>query len=522
MEESILIISPSSGFGELIRQALEEAGDFAIALEATVEEARQRLRRRTFDLCILDADVGELSLPDTWNHIRQVQPNLRLLLLSPDLSLSEAVLERLSPAGVLNKPFYMPDLLSTVFQLLSVRERSVDEADGKPVADVTPPPAATVLGGTPGWLEDVDRAAQHLTRLSLESAAQASLILRGDRLWAYAGELSQPAVDELVHAVADYWATDGGSDLVRFIRLGASGGEYMLYATGLDQEFILSLAFDARTPFSEIRSQASHLARSLGNIHQDRMIPAAPPDPVRGPEDSHRIPGPREPQTPDPGHADSPGAELWLDQAFAGQETTPADPPDDPSVPHTRVGRLAPRAGEGPEDRGMGASGENAESGNPAQDPAVPADVQPGGPPSLLLHPVSPAVHHLEYSCLLIPRLPQHQLHGDLATRLEEWIPRIGLSYGWRLIRLIVQVDRLGWIASLSPEHSPAWMVRCVREETSRRIFASFPALRDENPSEDFWAPGYLIVSSAEWPSTQVVNAFVNRTRTWQGFNNPR
>jgi REP element-mobilizing transposase RayT len=144
------------------------------------------------------------------------------------------------------------------------------------------------------------------------------------------------------------------------------------------------------------------------------------------------------------------------------------------------------------------------------------------GPPSLLLNPASPAVHHLGYACLLIPRLPQHQLHGDLATRLEEWVPQLSLSFGWRMVNLIVQVDRLGWIASMSPEHSPAWMVERIRVETSRRIFTAFPALAEENISGDFWAPGYLVVGSMEWPSVRTINAFMNRTRTWQGFNSPR
>jgi len=40
------------------------------------------------------------------------------------------------------------------------------------------------------WLSDENKAAQHLTRITLESSAQAALITRKNQMWAYAGGLA--------------------------------------------------------------------------------------------------------------------------------------------------------------------------------------------------------------------------------------------------------------------------------------------------------------------------------------------
>jgi hypothetical protein len=126
-------------------------------------------------------------------------------------------------------------------------------------------PSREVHAGSPTlpWLQDVTKAAQHLTRLTLESSAQAALITRGDHLWAYAGQLSQGAAKELAVTVTRHWDGQKGSDLLRFVRLEATKAEHMLYATRIADEVVLALVFDAETPFSTIRSQASQLAQSL-------------------------------------------------------------------------------------------------------------------------------------------------------------------------------------------------------------------------------------------------------------------
>jgi DNA-binding response OmpR family regulator len=250
---SVLLVTPSVGFGELIHQTLVDTDSYDVVFVTTGEEAMVRAHQREFALAILDTDLTDGSFSEIWPALKSQNPEMKLLLIPPESGLDESMAVDLSPDGWLNKPFYLPDLLTTVREVMGEDSPSDLEAVHGREGSSQPPP----------WLQDVDRAARHLTQLSLETAAQAALITRQDQIWAYAGELPQPAANELAEAVADYWARDEGSDFVRFIRVEATGGEYMLYATTLAGDMVLSLAFEARTPFSQIRKQAVRLAHAL-------------------------------------------------------------------------------------------------------------------------------------------------------------------------------------------------------------------------------------------------------------------
>ena len=61
-------------------------------------------------------------------------------------------------------------------------------------------------------------------------------------------------------------------------------------------------------------------------------------------------------------------------------------------------------------------------------------------------------------------------------------------------------------------------MIRVLRQRTSQYIFNQYSHLKNENPSGDFWAPGYLIVSGAQPPTTQMRREFVDESRRRQGL----
>ena len=346
-----------------------------------------------------------------------------------------------------------------------------------------PTRTASGAGVPPPWLQDVDRAAQHLARLSLETDAQAALITRGSALWAYAGELSQAELAELARLIETGLEGLETGDLARFVRLSESGGEFMLYSTNLVDDLILSLAFDAATRFSEIRSQAFKLSRALATIPNGEAAAEAPGG-VSGP-----LPGLDAAETArieSPGF-DHPGwneFEFEAETAGGGMERT------------TEAGEVQP-------DRA-------AEGGLPAEnEPATEA---------FFLDPVSPAIHNISLACVLVPRIPLHRLIGDLKEALEVRMPQICLAYGWRLNDMAVHPDRLLWVVNLPPDFSATFMLDSVRRLTSERIFERSPVLKAENPSGDFWAPGYMILASPRLPSDDAVAKYIRRTRSWQGY----
>ena len=136
-----------------------------------------------------------------------------------------------------------------------------------------------------------------------------------------------------------------------------------------------------------------------------------------------------------------------------------------------------------------------------------------------MLESASPSLCSLSYACILVPRMPQDSIEGDLAGRLSEWTRQLCLAYGWRLDRLVLNAGYIEWLISIPPTVSPSTLMRIYRQQSSTRIFTDFPALARENPSGDFWAPGYLIMTSGQKPSEALVKDFIQQIRRRQGIS---
>lgn len=137
----------------------------------------------------------------------------------------------------------------------------------------------------------------------------------------------------------------------------------------------------------------------------------------------------------------------------------------------------------------------------------------------IVLEPVSPALYNLSYACLLIPRFDRHYLAGDLADRVANWMQDVCIAYGWRLEHIAVRPEYLQWIANVPPTVSPGFIMRIVRQQISSRIFSDFPRFAKENPSGDFWAPGYLIMGGPQPHPSKLIKDFIQQTRQRQGIS---
>lgn len=548
MVEAILVVTSAQAFGELIRQSLEDTRRYRVTLAAASVEALALAKTTPFALAILDADALDVTLGELWQGLRAALPGLRWVVIPPENDLAHRMLDGLSPDGCLSKPFYAPDLLDTVTEVLEGRPqtdgRRLPTDDGQALIDTQQPHPPTEYAirnpphaSPPAWLEDISRAAQQLARLSLETAAQAALIVKGAALWAYAGQLPQPAAQELAVALAAQWSRGNGADLARYVQLAGGGDGYMLYATALGGDMALALAFDAQTPFSKMRSQAGRLAKSLAE-------PPEPPEPLV--------------DTP-PLSSGSVAASVEEDELIPLSEVAPLFDDVPPPVPlHRQTQPVSPSAlvespARGPVARLAAPSIELEQKPQPAPAPAglypageedavaFPTDDEDDTRPTRLgpmpalhpldgeypydseltrrleLQPITPAVCSLHYSCLLIPRLPLHHLTGELAAHISEWAAQICLAFGWRMEGIAVRPEYLQWIVAVPPNTSPGYLMRVMRQQTAQRIFSAFPQLALDNPSGDFWAPGYLIMSAAQPPPPQVVKDFIHNTRRYQG-----
>lgn len=497
----LLVVTSDAAFGELVRQNLEETGRFNVSVRGSGMEAEAFLRAYSCPLVFLDADFAEA--PSLLKSLPRIHPAVKFIVVGENERVVPTAVNNL--AGRLPKPFYLPDLFETVNAALS--NVSVEEERR---GNNFPVPA-----GMP-WLADVNRAAQHLTRLTLESSAQAALITRQQELWAYAGQLPQTAARELAEAVSRYWDSQSGSDLVRFIRLESTRAEHMLYATSLGADMVLALVFDAETSFTTIRTQANRLVRSLSasSPNGGEEDEGLPPDLMPISEILADVPPPNPPHEI---QAELQVGSLEYDlgptrPAPFRREASPASPltlahPESQNGTSLEDTVVAPaRTREGKPEQSL----EDLEATAPSPTTELARKI--------VLEPVSPSAYNLTYACLLIPRFVQHHLTGDLADKLSTWLPHICVAYGWRLEYLAIRPDYLQWIVNVPPPTPPSYVMRVVRQQTSSKIFEEFPRLKKENPSGDFWAPGYLIMGGSQPHPPQLVKDFITQIRQRQGF----
>jgi len=532
MTTPLLVVTSDNPFGESIRQSLEGTGRFSLRVVSKINSALVYTRDTGCPLVFLDADLRETDALSVGRALREADPQIRLIIISE--SGQQPALEELASDGFLSKPFNLPDLMGMLESVLAKQnEATRSKSNETPVESPT--------DGEIPWQSDVNRAAQHLTRLTLETSAQAALITRQDELWAYVGQLPQAAALELADTVARYWNKQEESDLVRFVRLNSTGAEHMFYATRLAAGLLLALIFDAETSFSTIRTQANRLARSLSNLPSSvepgtgeeegetpeiasltsLLADVPPPNP---PKDVHLAP----PDTLTPSHSFSQESSpaqpfLPLPPSRFSQESSPAIP----SRPLVYTDYSEPVA-EAPELETTAKTKAVTRENVVRKDKPAPDQLDKTQPRSvteiarrIVLEPVSPSVYNLTYACLLIPRFIHHYLTGDLSVRLSEWVPEICIAFGWRLEYISVRPDYLQWIVNVPPATSPAYLMRIMRQHTSEKIFTDFPRFKKENPSGDFWAPGYLIMGGMQPPPAQLIKDFIQQTREKQGLSWP-
>lgn len=536
MAVSVLIITPTKGFGELIHQALEEAGGYIPALAVTGPEAVELQKSTSPAICVIDVDFAEAPLNQFVQALRSANPQIKIVLIPSDQGKDEEILAALEADAYLSKPFYLPDLLENLERV--IHQGGLQSADRLPKTSPKRQPKITKkekkaeIMPPPEWLQDASLASEYLTRLSLESSSQAVIMIRGEDIWAFAGDLSQPAAKELATSIAMYW-DDEGSDLARFVHLDETGGDHMMYATSLGGEYVLALIFDAATPFSKIRSQAGQLARSLAAPLDEQAPAVFIEEESQPPEDEwdlaqstfaepllEDVP----PSIPDdwiPANTPSQAREGFLEELIS-EEANPAIPDK-----HTDV-VVAEESGEYIETDPAFQPTEipDYQADTVAQKPAftvsyeeetvVSKPLEEGKP--LEVEPVSPALYNLTYACILLPRFPEHHLTGPLATHLSEWVTQLCLAFGWRLEHLSLRPDYLQWIVNLPPTTSPGYLMRIIRQHTSRRLFVQLPRYEEDNPSGDFWAPGYFILSSNQPPPADLITDFIHQTRKRQGI----
>jgi len=136
----------------------------------------------------------------------------------------------------------------------------------------------------------------------------------------------------------------------------------------------------------------------------------------------------------------------------------------------------------------------------------------------ILLEYINPESYDLSYTCLLIPRLPSHHLQGDLAECLPPWMQQICTPYKWWLEFVAVDEDYFQWSLRVIPSTQTDQFMQVIRQKTSELILSAFEHIRNESSVNDFWAPGYLVVSGSRPFSKEMIGKYISLSRRQQEF----
>lgn len=502
----VLVVDPDPELAALVQQSLEKEYACRVGLAANSSEALAAARASEFRLAIVDLDLPDLRESDLIRRLRSLQPEMLLLALSANPGALTA--EPLGIHASLPKPFYLPDLMAKIRQLIGTLDLTAEEA------------AAAQIQAPAHRLGSAAEAARLVARGARDSGAYLVLLTRDGRRWVHAGPMPQAHVEQVVARIQEYGIRpDAPGAVARYLRFAGAVDAFLLYCLALADDYLLAVLYPARVPFGSVRRQAERLAEMLsqapgpaGPPARTSLTPMAAEEVIRLPHDwvpqpSARFSLPfldaRAESSPVPARAaPAPRQAALPGDWLPGGNPLPvvhsiidASTPDSPRAPAPVVPRApAPHVPR-----------------TPARDiPTAPPPNLPRAPATGPL-PVTAAAR-ARISLVYVPRDPQLALQASLASTLVNWTREICRALDFRPIDIQVRPDALCLTIELPPSTSPPTAAHRMRQELSRRIAATYPSQAAAAASGRFWTSRYLLMSG-EPPSSQRITEFVRETR---------
>ena len=294
-QDSILIVDGNEAFATILKEGLEQGGEYRATTTSSGDEALQALATTEFDLVVVDLGLSDPDGATFARTLRQQQPDLPLMLIPLMGEDLPSELANLDIQGVLSKPFFFPELPGIFGQALG---RDVEKAPGiaeapfaaEPPAVVEAPPVAepppVTVEAAPPSKDPAERLAevcgripekrmkkiiQTMTVLAQDIRAAAVILSCEGGLIAQAGRLSAEEANGLAQVVGENWRTSArvarilGQEQLRFEQ-SIEGGEHMFYSLAVAEDIILSAALGTNARLGMIRHSAKTAADKLRGL----------------------------------------------------------------------------------------------------------------------------------------------------------------------------------------------------------------------------------------------------------------
>ncbi|MBE9508433.1 MAG: response regulator [Chloroflexi bacterium] len=268
----ILIVDTNVAFATLLKESVEQEGEYRAIVATGGREAVQALSEAEFDLAIVDLGLADPDGITLARALRQRDPALRLMLIPLDGAELPPESNDLDVQGVLTKPFFFPELPGRIADALARPVAGIAVAshvDGP--GDVGTGVMDTASGRSVEECDSTTDIVQEMTALAQEINAEAVILANGGRLVADTGRLSAETATRLARAVAESWHTPAratpilGQERLRF-KQGKEGDRHLLYSLVVAEDVILSVALRANDPLGMVRHRIKATADSLRRL----------------------------------------------------------------------------------------------------------------------------------------------------------------------------------------------------------------------------------------------------------------
>ena len=118
-------------------------------------------------------------------------------------------------------------------------------------------------------------------------------------------------------------------------------------------------------------------------------------------------------------------------------------------------------------------------------------------------------VYNVNYHFVWSVKYRRKVLVGDVAERLRELHESIAWDWGFLLHEQEIMPDHVHLFITAHPKHAPATMVKILKGITAKKLFESFPHLRQLLWKGHLWNPSYYVGTCGD-VTKDVIRNYIN------------
>lgn len=116
-KKKILVIDDEDIIREVVKDFLEME-DIHCDDTGNVEKALDLITRHTYNLILLDRNLGRNRPEDTIAQIHEIDKNIPIVILTGDTSCDDAYLQKIGASGIVFKPFQVTEFIERIEKFL--------------------------------------------------------------------------------------------------------------------------------------------------------------------------------------------------------------------------------------------------------------------------------------------------------------------------------------------------------------------------------------------------------------------